>query len=76
MRFQLKDGDKMILMSDGIAEATDANGALFGFGRIHDLLRTTTSATELASAAQIFGQKDDISVIAVTRTPVVEPAMA
>jgi Stage II sporulation protein E (SpoIIE) len=76
MRFQLEAGDKMILMSDGVAEATDTNGTLFGFERIHDLLRTTTSATELASAAQSFGQEDDISVIAVTRTPVVEPALA
>ena len=76
MRFQLEAGDKMILMSDGVVEATDINGTLFGFERIHDLLRTTTSATELASAAQSFGQEDDISVIAVTRTPVVEPALA
>jgi serine phosphatase RsbU (regulator of sigma subunit) len=65
----------MILMSDGIAEATDTNGTLFGFERIHDLLRTTSSQTELASAAQSFGQ-DDISVITVIRTPVVEPALA
>jgi len=76
LRFHLEDGDKMILMSDGIVEATDPNGTLFGFERIHDLLLTTTSAAELASAAQSFGQEDDISVIAVTRTPVVEAALA
>ncbi len=35
-----------------------------------------TSPTEVASAAQSFGQEDDISVIAVTRIAVLEPALA
>ena len=68
MRFELKEADKLVLMSDGIAEATDADGHLFGFDRVHELLRTATTAAEVASAAQRFGQEDDISVIAVTRT--------
>jgi serine phosphatase RsbU (regulator of sigma subunit) len=74
MHFHLKDDDKLMLMSDGIAEATDADGHLFGFERVHELLRAATTAAELASAAQRFGQEDDISVISVTRTPVIEPA--
>ena len=74
MHFQLKDGDKLILMSDGIAEATDANGKLFGFDRVHQLLRTATTAASIAAAAQRFGQDDDISVIAVTRTSVFQTA--
>jgi ligand-binding sensor domain-containing protein len=44
--------------------------ALFS-GRISALL-----ATEVASTAQSFGQEDDISVITVTRIPVLEPALA
>jgi hypothetical protein len=76
LRFKLKDGDKLILMSDGIVEATDANGKLLGFERVHDLLRTAQSAAEVAGAALAFGQEDDISVISVTRTPVIEPEMA
>jgi len=44
-----------------------ANGQLFGFDRVHQLLQTRLSATELANAAQSFGQEDDISVICVTR---------
>ena len=63
-------------MSDGIAEATDANGKLFGFERVHELLRKATTAAEVAGAAQAFGQEDDISVIAVTRETVAEPALA
>jgi hypothetical protein len=76
MKFQLNPGDRLTLMSDGIAEATDANGKLFGFARVHQLLRTAKTITEIASAAQAFGQEDDISVISVTRAGVLEPALA
>jgi serine/threonine protein phosphatase PrpC len=76
MRFKLAQGDRLVLVSDGIAEATDADGQLFGFERVHELLRTGKSASEVAGAAQSFGQEDDISVIAVTRTAVLEPALA
>jgi serine phosphatase RsbU (regulator of sigma subunit) len=75
MHFQLKPGDKLVLMSDGIAEATDADGQLFGFERVHELLRVATSVAEIANAAQSFGQEDDISVISVTRSAVLEPAL-
>jgi serine phosphatase RsbU (regulator of sigma subunit) len=76
MRFELKVGDRLVLTSDGIAEAMDTNGQLFGFERVQKLLKTAKSATEIANAAQIFGQEDDISVISVTRTTVAEPAAA
>jgi hypothetical protein len=76
MRFRLAEGDKLVLVSDGIAEATDADGQLFGFERVHELMRTGKSASEVAGAAQRFGQEDDISVIAVTRTAVLEPTLA
>lgn len=74
MHFQLNNGDKLVLISDGIAEATDANGNLYGFERVRQLLRTATTATGIAAEAQRFGQEDDISVIAVTCTGVLEPA--
>ena len=73
MRFQLKLDDSLVLLSDGIVEATDPNGNLFGFDRVHSLLHSATTAAEIASAAQSFGQQDDISVISVTRTAVAEP---
>jgi len=78
MRFQLKVGDRLMVMSDGVAEATDANGRLFGFERVNDLMRTARTAAEVAGAgaAQSFGQEDDISVISVTRTVVSELAAA
>jgi hypothetical protein len=74
--FQMAEGDRLVLMSDGIVEATDAEGRLFGFERVHELLRTAISAAELAGAAQSFGQQDDISVISVTRAAVYDPGIA
>jgi hypothetical protein len=74
MRFRLAEGDRLMLLSDGIVEATDEDGQLYGFERVQDLLRKGKSASEVAGAAQKFGQEDDISVIAVTRTAVPEPA--
>ncbi len=76
MHLQLQPGDSLILMSDGIVEATDAEGHLFGFERIDDLLRLEITAADLATAAQDFGQEDDISVISVIRTAVLQPAGA
>jgi hypothetical protein len=76
MHFRLAEGDRLMLLSDGIVEATDENGRLFGFDRVHDLMHAQSTAAEVASAAQRFGQQDDISVIAVTRTAVLEPALA
>lgn len=76
MRFKLQQNDKLVLLSDGVVEAMDADGHLFGFERVHQLLHTARSATDVATAAQQFGQEDDISVISVTRTAVTELAMA
>jgi hypothetical protein len=76
LHFQLRPADRLVLMSDGIAEATDATGHLFGFDRVHHLLQTSTTAAEVANTAQTFGQEDDISVISVTRTSAFEPALA
>ncbi len=66
-RFLLRDGDLLMLISDGVAEAQDPDGVLFGFERIGELLRQPISAAELAEAAQRFGQEDDILVLRVDR---------
>ncbi len=77
-RFRLSEGDRLVLVSDGIAEAMDAEGRLFGFDRIEQMLAQhgKTSPADLASAAQSFGQQDDISVIAITRQPELRAAFA
>jgi serine phosphatase RsbU (regulator of sigma subunit) len=74
MHFQLAPGDQLTLMSDGVAEAQNDHGQLFGFERIRELLRKSVTAAEVATAAQNFGQEDDISVLSVTRAVAV-PAL-
>ena len=68
MRFQLGAGDSLMLMSDGVVEAQDAEGQLFGFERIGEMLRQKVTAAGLAAAAQRFGQEDDITVLTLQRT--------
>jgi hypothetical protein len=76
LKFSLSGHDRLMLMSDGIVEARDTEGKLFGFGRVHELLSTSCSAAEVALAAKQFGQEDDISVISVTRTEELNAAIA
>jgi hypothetical protein len=68
-RFKFAEGDSLILMTDGVAEAQDAEGHLFGFERIGKLLQDGTSGASLALAAQNFGQQDDITVLTLTLAP-------
>lgn len=65
--FSLLPGDALILMSDGVAEAQDAHGKLFGFERVDELLSKPVTAKEIAAAAQKFGQEDDILVLRIQR---------
>jgi hypothetical protein len=67
MHFQLAPGDRLLLMSDGVVEAQDKDGQLFGFDRVNNLLQQPITAAEIAAAAQNFGQQDDILVLRITR---------
>jgi len=74
LEFRLSPADRLVLVSDGVPEATDENGKLFGFDAVLELVRNQPSAARIAETAQSFGQEDDISVIAITRVPVAVPA--
>jgi stage II sporulation SpoE-like protein len=69
-RFMLAAGDSLLLMTDGIVEAQNADGELFGFERIGELLRAGADGATLATAAQNYGQEDDITVLTLTLAPV------
>lgn len=73
--FKLNESDRLVIISDGIAEAKDAKGNLFGFDRVVEMLRTRQSVEQLASAAQNFGQEDDITVLSLVRQHAVEKAV-
>ena len=61
----LHPGDRLLLLSDGVVEARQQTGELFGFDRVHNL--SNQSAFYIADAAKAFGQEDDITVLTVKR---------
>jgi sigma-B regulation protein RsbU (phosphoserine phosphatase) len=62
-RFQLEQGDRLIFLSDGVVEATNAQGELFGFERTQQV--SNEPARYIAQTAKRFGQNDDITVISI-----------
>jgi Stage II sporulation protein E (SpoIIE) len=64
---EMRAGDRAVLLTDGIPEARDEHGALFGFPRVESLLGEGASAKALAETAQQHGQNDDITVISIAR---------
>jgi Stage II sporulation protein E (SpoIIE) len=58
---QLAPGDNLTFLSDGVVEARNAMGELFGFERTRQL--SSRAAQQIADAAVQFGQQDDITVL-------------
>jgi hypothetical protein len=67
LRLQLETGDRLILLTDGVAEARNRQSELFGFERVTGLAREDRTSMEIAAAAQDFGQEDDITVLRIER---------
>jgi phosphoserine phosphatase RsbU/P len=65
--FRMNPGDRLTLLSDGVVEAQNATGELFGFERTAAI--SSQTAEEIARAAQHFGQEDDITVLTLTMAP-------
>jgi hypothetical protein len=63
---RLSSRQQLTLMTDGVVEASNAGGELFGFARTQFMSRQT--AEKIAETAQSFGQDDDITVLTVTRS--------
>ncbi len=64
--FQLRPGDKLTFMTDGVAEARNSKGELFGFERAR--IHCNEPLDEIVRRAQQFGQNDDITVLRVEYT--------
>jgi serine phosphatase RsbU (regulator of sigma subunit) len=64
---QLKPGDYLGLYTDGLLEARNSLGELFGFERLNTLLAARPTAQQATEAAVAFGQDDDITVLTLTR---------
>jgi len=68
---RLGEGERIVLMSDGVVEARGKRGELYGFDRLAPL--TLQPAQEIAATAQAFGQDDDITVLSLACTAQVSP---
>jgi len=64
--FHLGTQQQVTLVTDGVVEARDQSGALFGFERTGALSKQP--AEDIAQAAQTFGQDDDITALTLCRT--------
>lgn len=61
----LAPGSRLTFYSDGVVEARNEQGELFGFERSKAI--STQSAEAIAEAARQFGQSDDITVVTIER---------
>ena len=59
----VEQGVRLIFLSDGVVEATNDKGELFGFERTQQV--SNEPARYIAQTAKRFGQNDDITVISV-----------
>lgn len=59
--FRLNRGDRLVFLSDGVVEASNSDGELFGFERTQQV--SHEPARYIAQTAQRFGQTDDITVV-------------
>lgn len=65
IQLTMQPGDRLTVLTDGVVEARNAAGELFGFN--HARAISHLPAAFIARAAQIFGQDDDITVLSISR---------
>ncbi|MGP8252842.1 MAG: SpoIIE family protein phosphatase [Terracidiphilus sp.] len=68
--FDLRVGARLTVYTDGLLEARNRDGEVFGFKRLEKLISLQPEAKEALDAAVEFGQEDDITVLTVTRLDV------
>ncbi len=71
IRLDLSPGLRLTLVTDGVVEARNTQGELFGFDRTATI--ASESAETIAQAAQTFGQEDDITVLTLQFAPAEVP---
>ena len=64
---QLKPADHLALYTDGLLEARNEKGDLYGFERLQGQFERGLDASVALEAAVDFGQDDDITVLTLTR---------
>ena len=74
--FMLRKGDCLILYTDGVLEARDKKGELYGFERTRTLVCKNSSPESIAQAASDSGQEDDITVLTIELVRVDEASVS
>ena len=64
-QLELRAGCRLTFLSDGVVEAQNESGELFGFERAKGM--SGESAAAIAEAAVAWGQSDDITVVTIER---------
>jgi hypothetical protein len=64
---EMRPGDRAVLLTDGVPEARNEQGTMFGFSQIEHLLRDGADIQTVAETAQRYGQNDDLTVIGIAR---------
>jgi Stage II sporulation protein E (SpoIIE) len=70
--FRLDINDHLVLYTDGLLEARNRTGELYGFDRLQTLFAQRPTAGQASREAISFGQDDDITVLTITRLPIGE----
>ncbi|HEX6494504.1 MAG TPA: PP2C family protein-serine/threonine phosphatase, partial [Acidobacteriaceae bacterium] len=76
LTFRLLENETLTVYTDGIIEARNAKGELFGFERLSEMLAIRPEVAKIVDAAELFGQQDDITVLSITRHSAAEPKAA
>ncbi|MGA2649487.1 MAG: PP2C family protein-serine/threonine phosphatase [Terracidiphilus sp.] len=71
-QFLIEPGSRLTFYSDGVIEAQNQKGELFGFDRGREL--SMEPAAAIVEAAKKFGQEDDITVVTITRAAAIATA--
>jgi len=67
VRLRMEPADRLALYTDGLLEARNDKGDLYGFERLQELFERPVAAEAASDDAVEFGQEDDVTVLTVTR---------
>lgn len=76
-RLTMRDGERLLFYSDGLEEAADASGAMFGQQRVHTVLNQNPDPTQvfdcLKTALDAFtgasASQDDVTMVEIAMVP-------
>lgn len=82
--YDMEEGDRLLLYTDGVLEARSPSGEMFGEARVHECVKrgqaTDCAFKEIVSALVVFSgedaQEDDITIVDVPCDKVIENAAA